>query len=59
MILYLERASHGGQGTRELGERAVTRSLDEPALVAGEAGRNQFSLEPLELGVGGFLSTLQ
>jgi hypothetical protein len=54
MILYLERASHGGQGTRELGERAVTRSLDEPALVAGEAGRNQF-----ELGVRGFLSTLQ
>ena len=28
MILYLNRASHGGQGTRELGERAITRCLD-------------------------------
>jgi hypothetical protein len=59
MILYLDRASHGGQGARELGERTVTRSLDKAALVAGQTGRNQFSLEPLELGVGGFLGTLQ
>ena len=48
MILYLDRAFYGGQGTRKLRERAVTRSLDEAALVAGKAGRNQFALEPLD-----------
>jgi hypothetical protein len=58
MILYLNRASHGGQGTRELDERAITRSLDKSPFVAGEAGLDQFSLEPLELGVGGFLSAM-
>jgi hypothetical protein len=59
MILYLNRASHGGQRTRELGERAVTCGLDKSPFVTGEARRNQFSLKPLELGVGGFLSALQ
>jgi hypothetical protein len=59
MILYLDRASHGCQRTREFDERAVTRSLDKSPFVAGEAGRNQLSLEPLELGIGGFLSALQ
>jgi hypothetical protein len=58
MILYLNRASHGGQGTRELGESAITRSLDKSPFVAGEAGIDQFSLEPLELGVCRFLSAL-
>jgi hypothetical protein len=29
MILYLNRASYGGQGTRELNERAITRCLDQ------------------------------
>src|ERR1700730_6841339 len=33
MILYLNRASHGGQRTREFGERAVTRSLDKSSFV--------------------------
>src|ERR1700756_2829327 len=28
MILYLKRASHGGQGTRELNECAITRCLN-------------------------------
>jgi hypothetical protein len=55
MILHLNRASHGGQGTGELGERAVTRGLDKPPLVAADARLDQFSLEPLELGVGTFL----
>jgi hypothetical protein len=54
----LNRASHGVQGTRELGQRAITRCLDEPPFMPGEARLDQFSLEPLELGVGGFFSTL-
>ena len=58
MILYLDRASHGGQGTCELGERAITRCLDKSPFVAGEARLDQFSLEPLELGVGGFFGAL-
>src|SRR5215831_19183494 len=58
MILYLNRTSHGGQGTRELDERAITRGLDQSPVVAGQAGLYQFSLEPLELGVCGFLSAL-
>jgi hypothetical protein len=58
MILYLNRASHGGQGTRELDERAITRSLDESPFVAEEAGFEQFSLEPLELDVCRFPSAL-
>ena len=36
MILYLNRASHGGQRARELGERAIARCLDQTAVVAGE-----------------------
>jgi hypothetical protein len=59
MILHLNCASHGGQETRELGERAVTRRLDKSPFVAGEARRNQFSLKPLELAVGGFFGALQ
>ncbi len=55
MILYLNRASHGGEGTRELGERAIACCLDKSPIVPGEARLDQFSLEPLELGVGGFL----
>jgi hypothetical protein len=55
MILHLNRAFHGGQRTRELGVRAITRRLDKSPLVSGEAGFDQFSLEPLELGIGGFL----
>jgi hypothetical protein len=55
MILYLNRASHGVYRTRELGERAITRCLDKSPLVPGETRLNQFSLEPFELGVGGFL----
>jgi hypothetical protein len=58
MILYLNRAFHGSQRTREFGERAVTRSLDKSPFVAGEARRNQFSLKPLELSVGRFLSVM-
>src|SRR5262249_20202671 len=58
MILHLNRASHGGQGTGELGERAITRRLYKPPFVAAEAGSDQFSLEPLELGVGGLFSAL-
>jgi hypothetical protein len=58
MILYLNRTSHGGQGTGELGERAVTCSLDKPPFVTAEARLDQFSLEPLELGVGGFFRSL-
>ena len=58
MILDFDRTSHGGQGTRELGERAITRSLDESPFVAGETRLDQFSLEPFELGVGGFLGAL-
>src|SRR5215831_18985916 len=58
MILYLNRASHGGQGTRKLNERAITRCLDKSPFVAGEARLDQFSLEPLELGVGGLLVAL-
>jgi hypothetical protein len=59
MILYLNREFHGGQRTRELDGCTVTCRLDKSPLVAGEAGRNQFLLEPLELGVGGLLSALQ
>ena len=58
MILYLNRASHGGQGTRELDERAITSCLDKSPVVAGEARLDQFSLEPVELGVCRFLSAL-
>ena len=58
MILYLNRASHGGQGTRELDESAITRCLDKSPFVAGEARLDQFPLEPLKLGIGGFLSAL-
>jgi hypothetical protein len=58
MILDFDRTSHGGQGTRELSERAITRYLDEPPFVASEAMLNHFSLEPLELGIGSFLSAL-
>jgi hypothetical protein len=58
MILHLNRASHGGEGTRELCERAITRCFDKSPFVAGEARLDQFSLEPLELGVGGFLVAL-
>ena len=58
MILHLNRAFHGGQRTRELGVRAITRCLDKSPFVSGEAGLDQFSLEPLELGVGGLLSAL-
>ena len=58
MIWYLNRASHGGQGTRELDERAVTRGLDKPPFVVGKAGLDQFSLEPFELGIRSFLSAL-
>jgi hypothetical protein len=58
MILYLERASHSGQGTRELDKRAITRCLDKSPFLAAEAGLNQFSLESLELGVRGFLGAL-
>jgi hypothetical protein len=38
--------------------RAIARCLDKSPFVAGEAGLDQFSLEPLELGIGGFLSAL-
>jgi hypothetical protein len=55
MILYLNRTSHGGQGTRELRERSITRGLDQAPFVAGETRPDQLSLEPFELGVGGFL----
>src|SRR5215467_1881050 len=58
MILYLNRASHGGQGTYELGECAITSGLDQSPVVAGEARLDYFALEPLELGVCGFLSAL-
>jgi hypothetical protein len=58
MILYLNRASHRGQGTCELDERAITRCLNKSPFVAAEAGLDQFSLEPLELGVSGFLGAL-
>ena len=57
-ILYLNRASHGGQWTGELGECAIARCLDKSSFVAGEAWLDQFSLEPLEPGVGGFLGAL-
>src|ERR1700746_2033354 len=53
MILYLNRASHSGKGTRELYERAITRGLDQPPVVAGEGRLDQFALETLKLGVGG------
>src|SRR5437764_10847159 len=33
-ILYLGRASHGGQGTCELGEPAITRCLNKSPIVA-------------------------
>jgi hypothetical protein len=56
LILYLNRASRGGQGARKLGERAITRSLDKSPFVAGEVRLDQFSLKPFELGVGGFFS---
>ena len=58
MILYLNRASRRGYGTRELSERAITLCLDKSSFVAGEARFDQFSLESLELGVGSFLSAL-
>src|SRR6185312_3258812 len=58
MILHLGLASHSGQGTCELGERAITRCLDQSAVVSGEARRDQVPLEPLELSVGGFLRAL-
>jgi len=58
MILHLKRTSHGRQGTRELDERAITRGLDQSPVVAGEARPDYFALQPLELGVGGFLSAL-
>jgi hypothetical protein len=35
--------------------RSIARCLDKSPVVAGEAGLDQFSLEPLELGIGGFL----
>jgi hypothetical protein len=54
MILYFNRASHGGQGTGKLGVRAIARSLDKSPFVAGQAGLDQLPHEPLELGVGGF-----
>jgi len=57
-VLRLNRASHGVQGTRELDKRAITRCLNKSPFVAGEARLDQFSLEPLELGVGGFLCAL-
>jgi hypothetical protein len=58
MILYLNRTSHGGQGTRKLGVGAITRGLDKSPFVAGEARLDQLSPEPLELGVGGFFGPL-
>jgi hypothetical protein len=58
MILHLNRASHSDKGARELNERAITRCLDKPPFVAGETRLDQFSLEPLELGVRGFLGAL-
>jgi hypothetical protein len=58
MILYLDRASRCGKGACELGERAVTGRFDKSAFVPGEAGLDQFLLEPLEFGVGGFLGAL-
>src|SRR6516225_5179166 len=54
MILYLDRTSHGSQGTCELGESAITRGLDKSPFVAGQAGLDRLSHEPFELGVGGF-----
>jgi hypothetical protein len=58
MILYLNRASHGGQGTGELDERAITRGLDQSSVVAGEARLDYLTLQPLELGIGSFLVAL-
>jgi hypothetical protein len=52
--LHFNRAFHGGQGADELGVRAIACCLDKSPFVAGEAGLDQFSLKPLELGVGGF-----
>jgi hypothetical protein len=41
-------------GLANLDERAVTRCLGKSPVVAGEARLDQFSLEPLELGIGRF-----
>jgi hypothetical protein len=41
-----------------MGLRAVTRGLDQSPVVAGEARLDYLALEPLELGVGGFLGAL-
>jgi hypothetical protein len=35
--------------------RSIARGLDKPTFVAGETRLDQFSVEPIELGVGGFL----
>src|SRR6516164_2681264 len=53
-FLYLNRASHCSRWTRELGQRAVTRGLDQSPVVAREARLDYFALQPLELGVSGF-----
>ena len=58
MILHLNRTSHGGQGTGELDERAITRGLDQSPVVAGKARLDYFALEPFELSIGSLLSPL-
>jgi len=58
MILHLNRASYGGYGAGELDQRPITRCLDQTPFVPREARLDQFSLEPLELGIGSFLGAL-
>lgn len=58
MILHLDRASRGGKGACELGECTITGRFDKSAFVPGDTGFDQLLLEPLELGVGGFLGAL-
>ena len=54
----LHRASHRCRWTCELGQRAVTRGLDQSPVVAGKARLDYFALEPFELSIGSLLSPL-
>ena len=47
MILYLNRASHGGQRARELDERAITSCLDKsPFVVIATVGPEGLDCSP-------------
>jgi hypothetical protein len=58
MILHLDGAFRGGERAGEFSERAIARRLDQSPLMADEAGFDQFPLEPLDFGIGGFLGAL-